>query len=117
MVDDGEHSVVQPADWRRCDMHDTQEPGDGPQRCGREGVQHTEEDGCVGIRPRQEEERHRHLLAPEHPARPKMTATAPATKNGIVRRSILHTQNMADNLLGRKRLAHSAAAMSGTPTM
>ena len=46
-----------------------------------------------------------------------MTATAPATKKGRVRRSILHTQNMADNLPGRKALMDRAASISGTPMM
>ena len=48
---------------------------------------------------------------------PKMTATAPATKNGRVNRSILHTQNMADHFAGRRRLIRRATTISGMPMM
>ena len=48
---------------------------------------------------------------------PKMTATAPATKNGIVKRSIRHTQNIADSFVGKKKFTESAASISGTPMM
>ncbi len=48
---------------------------------------------------------------------PKMIVTAPATKIGRERRSILHTQNMAENLLGSSMLIAMATPTRGRPMM
>ena len=48
---------------------------------------------------------------------PKRTATRPATKTGSDRRSIRHTQNIAESLLGSSMFIAIAVAISGTPTM